>query len=145
MTCVSGPRATATGAARSRRSKVAVLVLALVTLLGTWIPGELKAGIEARLWGVLPWSTLAHFALFAAIAAVPAYGRGWRAAARPLALAAALALLSEMVQQWVPGRHPLLRDGLVDMAGAVVGLSLSWALRALTASFRRRHRGGARR
>ena len=137
MTPINQSHLRTTKAANGRRARTAVALLALLLLAGTWMPGDLKAGIESRLWGALPWSTLAHFFLFGAIAAVPAYGSGWRAVAWPLALAVALAFLSEAVQQWVPGRHPLLRDGLVDMAGAILGLALSCALRAVATRVRR--------
>jgi hypothetical protein len=139
LTPVSESREPAAGATPARRGKAALIAVALL-LLGAWMPGDLKSAIESRLWGGIPWSAAAHFFLFAVIAAVPVYGSGWKALAQPLALAAALALLTETVQRWVPGRHPLLRDALIDVSGALAGLSLSYVVRALA----RRSRPGLR-
>jgi len=41
----------------------------------------------------------------------------------------ALAVVTELVQFWVPGRTPRLDDGLVDMLGVAVGLTLALPVR----------------
>jgi VanZ family protein len=46
-----------------------------------------------------------------------------------LALAVFLAAATEFVQQFVPGRHPLVRDALIDLAGTITGLLLAAARR----------------
>jgi VanZ family protein len=101
----------------------------VVLFIGTSMPGSLKASIEGQLWHTWPWSGSAHFVLFAIIAAIPAYGQGrWRMV-RVLALAVCLAAATEFVQQFVPGRHPLLRDALIDLSGAITGLIIATAAR----------------
>ena len=101
-----------------------LLLLLLLLFLGTLMPGSVKATIEGKMWHVLPWSGLAHAVLFAAIASLPVYGHGRPMLWRPMLFALFLAGLTEALQTWVPGRHPLLRDVGIDMAGALVGLEL---------------------
>ena len=86
------------------------------------MPASLKADIEGQLWSAWPWSASAHFLLFGVIAALQVYGEKRWAIARAVALAITLAILTEQLQQFVPGRHPLVRDGLIDLAGSMVGL-----------------------
>jgi len=93
------------------------------------MPGSLKTEIEGRLWSVLPWSHLAHFVLFCAIAAVPVYGSGPKAVWAAMLLALLLAVGTETLQYWVPGRHPTLRDVLIDLAGALAGCGLQVRVR----------------
>ena len=105
---------------RARHVVFGVLVLALV--VGTTIPGDMKAGIEGQMWSGIPWSALAHYSLFALIAICPVYGAGWKGRLRAIAIAAVLAITTEVLQNWVPGRHPTVRDTLIDLAGSVTGL-----------------------
>lgn len=110
----------------TRRQQLAALAAAiLVLLVGTTIPGSLKGEIEGQLWHGWPWSASAHFVLFAVIAAIPVYGedRWWMA--RAIALALFLAALTESLQSFAPGRHPMLRDVLIDLAGTAAGLIVS--------------------
>jgi VanZ family protein len=107
----------------SPQRRLAALVIAILLLLaGTTMPGSLKADIEGQLWRAWPWSASAHFVLFGVIAAIQIYGEGRWALARALVLGVGLAVLTEQLQQFVPGRHPLLRDGLIDLAGTVTGV-----------------------
>ena len=94
----------------------------ILLLVGTTMSGSLKADIEGQLWHALPWSASAHFVLFGVIAAIPVYGRGRLWGLRALALALLLAFLTEWLQGFVPGRHPLVRDGIIDLCGAATGL-----------------------
>ena len=107
-------------------------VLVLTLLVGTLMPGSVKSDIEVRLSSAVPWSALAHFTLFGAIAALPVYGPGLGGTGRALLLAVALAASTELLQSWVPGRHPLMRDALIDLSGALAGLALRslWLLQA---------------
>jgi VanZ family protein len=68
--------------------------------------------------------------LFAVIAALPVYGPDRWGAIRALALAIFLAILTECLQSLVPGRHPMLRDGLIDLAGTAAGLAIAAAIRS---------------
>ena len=113
----------------SKRPFAALGAAIVLLLVGTTMPGSLKAEIEGQLWSAWPWSASAHFVMFAVIAAIPAYGTGRWWPARVLALAIGLALLTETLQRFVPGRHPLLRDGLIDLAGTATGLlaTFVWA------------------
>ena len=116
--------------AQDRRQRPGLLALAVVVLLiGTTMPGALKGSIEGELWHGWPWSAFAHFTLFALIAATPAYGEDRWWPFRAAALALALAFITEFLQQFVPGRHPLLRDGLIDLAGTLTGLMIAVARR----------------
>src|SRR5437868_13366034 len=111
-----------------KHSYAALTGWVLVLFAGTLMPGSLKTGIEQQMWHVLPWSAMAHLVLFGVIAAQPAFGRGWGAVARALLLAAVLACTTELLQTWVPGRHPRLQDVGIDLAGALVGLALRQVL-----------------
>jgi hypothetical protein len=105
--------------------------LGLSLLVGTLMPGSLKAQIESNLWWAIPWSGLAHFALFAAIATLPVYGNGWAGCWRAVLVAVLFAGATESLQSLVPGRHPLMHDALIDMAGAMAGVALRslWPVR----------------
>ena len=116
---------------RHRRRKTLFLILIVLLLVGTLMPGSTKAQIESHLWAGLPWSGLAHFVLFAAISGQPVYGKGFNSLWRPVALAAFLATTTEVLQSWIPGRHPLLRDVGIDMCGALAGLALRQVLPTL--------------
>ena len=105
--------------------------LGLSLLTGTLIPGSLKAQIESSLWGAIPWSGLAHFALFAAMASLPVYGNGRAGVWRAVVVAMVFAGGTEFLQSLVPGRHPLMLDVLIDMAGAMTGLALRSVLLTL--------------
>jgi hypothetical protein len=110
---------------------VLLSLLVLTLFVGTLMPGSLKSEIEGHMGSALPWSAMAHFVLFAAMAALPVYGRWWGGFAGALLLALALAASTELLQLWVPGRHPLLRDGLIDLAGALAGCALQVRMRNL--------------
>lgn len=103
----------------------------LLLVVGTTMPGSAKAEIEGHLWREWPWSASAHFVLFAFITGAPVYGSGRAWPLRALGLAIVLALVTEWLQSFVPGRHPMLRDGLIDMAGAITGVvaSIVWGSR----------------
>ncbi len=92
-------------------------------LLGATMPGQLKAEIEGQLWHAIPWAGLAHFVLFFFIAAIPAYGRGQAGTFRALLLALVLAVGTEWLQSFVPGRTPTGRDVFIDLAGTACGLA----------------------
>jgi VanZ family protein len=98
--------------------------LVLSLFVGTLMPGGLKAQIESTLWGEIPWSSLSHFALFAAMATLPVYGIGRAGVWRAILVAMFFAGATELLQSLVPGRHPLMHDALVDMGGALTGLAL---------------------
>jgi hypothetical protein len=108
-----------------------LIALIVVLVVGTTIPGSLKANIEGQMWQGWPWSTSAHFLLFACIAALPVYGQGPGAVFRALSLALLLALVTEGLQAWAPGRHPLLRDVLIDLAGTIFGMGCRHFMRGL--------------
>jgi len=113
----------------SNPRRTALLTAVVLLVAGTTMPGSLKADIEGHLWSAWPWSGSAHFVMFGLIAAIQVYGEGRWAIARAIALGICLAVLTELLQRFVPGRHPLLRDCLIDFSGTVVGLM---AVRRLT-------------
>jgi hypothetical protein len=108
-------------AQQSKASYAPLLTLILLLVVGTLMPGDVKAAIESRFWHGIPWSGLAHLVLFTAIAGQKIYGSSNMAQVRRLALALVLAATTELFQNWVPGRHPLLRDVGIDMCGALLG------------------------
>jgi VanZ family protein len=88
------------------------------------MPGKVKAEIEGHFWSALPWSGMAHFVLFCAIAAVPVYGRGPKVFWAAMLVGLLLAVGTEALQHLVPGRYPTVRDVLIDLAGALAGCAL---------------------
>jgi hypothetical protein len=107
-----------------RKPRLIAWGIAIVLLLvGTTMPGDIKSEIEGQLSKAWPWAASAHFILFAIIAGIPVYGSGRAWPVRALLLALFLAVLTEWLQQFVPGRHPLVRDGLIDLSGAALGLA----------------------
>jgi hypothetical protein len=102
-----------------------LLVLAL--FFGALMPAGLKQGMHSMLGLALPWPSIGHFVLFALIALVSPYGTGIAAERRALFVALLLALSTEALQHWVPGRHPMLRDVAIDLAGTVAGRMLLWS------------------
>lgn len=100
------------------------IVLVLLLVAGTTMPSALMAGIQDRMWDQLPWAKLAHFTLFALIGLCPVYGTGPAAVWRIILVAVALAALTEMLQSLVPGRHPQVRDIVIDLSGTATALLL---------------------
>ena len=100
------------------------IVLVLLLVAGTTMPSAVKVSIEGRMWQPLPWSKLAHYTLFTLIGLCPVYGAGSTAAWRILLVGLLLAVLTELMQTFVPGRQPHLRDVLVDMGGTSTALLL---------------------
>jgi hypothetical protein len=105
--------------------------LVITLLVGTLMPGSAKAAIEGHFWSGVPWSGMAHFGLFCAIAAVPVYGHGQRAVRNAMLLALVLATGTELLQHFVPGRYPTLRDVSIDLAGALAGCALQLRVRSI--------------
>jgi len=103
---------------RSRWTLFSLLLLALI--IGVLMPGQWKHAVEGEL-PPFPWSMAAHFVLFAGIAAVPVYAQGSRGRIYALVFAACLAIATELLQSFVPGRHPMVRDALIDLSGAFLG------------------------
>lgn len=102
-----------------------LLMLVLLLLLGTQMPGAWRAGVVNSLHAPAVVSSVAHFVLFCAMALL--------AHVRPLAwpwvrvvlLSLALALITEGLQVFAIDRHPRWLDVGIDMAGAFLGVSLS--------------------
>ena len=118
-----------------RLSKGLLLLQVLLLLIGTQMPGALRAELEASLhspWGLSSW---AHFVIFAGMAAV-AYARpmGW-SWHRVLLAALCLALVTEGLQFFAIDRHPRWVDVGIDMAGALMGLGwVRWIATSLRSS-----------
>ena len=110
----------------SRRLAWTLLVLLLIMLVvGTQMPGAWRSGIEHSLRTPFSLSSPAHLVFFAAIALVLSL--------RPLTLprshvflsALALTLLIEGLPYFAAGRRPRLWDVAIDMAGTVLALGLA--------------------
>ena len=92
--------------------------------VGTQMPNAWRNGVENSLSAPFPLSSWAHFAVFFSMSLVLLM--------RPLAcpvrwvlpLALALALLTEGLQFFAVDRHPRLVDVGIDMAGAMLALTV---------------------
>jgi VanZ family protein len=114
----------------SRKSALGLLLVLLVLLLfGTQMPGAWRD--DAFRVTHLPWqlTKVAHFVLFAGMAAVARVQPLRWSMARVGVLALALALLTEGLQFFASNRNPTWHDVGIDMAGAAVGLLLARVLR----------------
>ena len=106
----------------------ALLVTAIV--VGALMPNSLRRELQSHLWQGIPWSAIGHFVLFALLAACPIYGRGPGRWERAALVAIVLAIGTEMMQGWIPGRYPRVRDVGLDMCGTLAGLLVArWWLR----------------
>lgn len=76
-----------------------------------------------------PWDKLAHFAVFAVLAALMRYGLGLHAMIAVLA-ALLIGAADEFHQMMLPGRFPGFDDWLADLIGALTGV---WLCRMLPA------------
>jgi VanZ family protein len=108
-----------------------ILLVALL-IAGTTMPSDLMNEIESQMWRKLPWAKLAHYTLFALIGMCPVYGTGRAAVWRTILVGVGLAVLTELLQSLVPGRHPQLRDVGIDLGGTGLALLLGWLRRKRT-------------
>ena len=80
-----------------------------------------------------PSQSVEHFAIFLG----NGFAIGFGYPNRPIAIAIAAAIFCgaiEVTQLWVPGRHARLNDFIVDVAGTLIGLSVTFvAMRLSTA------------
>lgn len=74
-----------------------------------------------------PWDKLAHFTVFALLAALMRHGLGFPAVLAVLA-AVLIGAGDEFHQMSLPGRFPGLDDWLADLAGALAGVWLAGKL-----------------
>lgn len=110
----------------SRRQALSLLIfLIALFMVGTEMPYAWRSGIERRVgspFSLAPWAHLVMCMLIALLAAIRPLS--WPRA-RILWLAFGLALLTEGLQFFAIGRHPRLTDVGIDMAGAVLGITLA--------------------
>jgi hypothetical protein len=124
-----------------RSARLALLLLLLVLLFGTLMPGAWKTGAEHRIGGPLALPAVAHVALFAAMAWLLPATRWWRMAPwHTPALGLLLALVTEGLQFLAVDRHPNLAGLVQDMAGTLIGWACARPWRA-GFSVRRSSRG----
>lgn len=104
-----------------------------------WPPGQTLASLAALPWPPWRddadlWINLAGYAPLGLLLTIAARRSGWGAAGA-LALGAlgpaALSWVMELLQQFVPGRHPSLKDTAANAGGALGGALLALALHAL--------------
>lgn len=97
----------------------------MATLRGAWPWLGLKIDQTEKLW---PAVDMVHVVLFGGLGlllvlAFPAVGL------RALYLAiAVLAVLTEFVQIWIPGRAASVGEVLLDLAAGMVGMGIAWLL-----------------
>jgi VanZ family protein len=113
----------------SRRLAWSLLALhVLALLIGTQMPGAWRSGVEHSVQAPFPLSSLAHFVVFTGMALVlsvrPLAWPAERVLLLELALALALALLSEGLQFFAVDRHPRWVDVGIDMADTQLALAL---------------------
>jgi VanZ family protein len=99
-------------------------VLAAKTWVASWLPGarwldQAEFAAHGDKW--------THAILFMALGGL-AMG-AWRSRSKRLRLAwslLGLAVVTEVLQAWVPGRSPSLADAIADALGLAVGAGLGW-------------------
>ncbi len=98
---------------------------ALLLFVGTLMPGDWRDSIEGRLFpSYFPFSSLAHFALFALMTGFLRMPPLAWSVGRVMVIVLLLAVSSEVLQHFALGRHPSLRDVVIDLVGAGVGIWL---------------------
>lgn len=90
-----------------------------------WPPWRIPFDESSNLLGYLPLGAL----LFAAV--VRRGGSVLRAALLALLLPAVLSYALELLQNFLPGRHPSLRDWSHNTAGAAIGAAIAWLMQQL--------------
>ncbi len=110
------------------------LLFTFAILLGTLLPGRFREAATRPFDLVLDVGLVAHVVLFAGLAFQLPFARWWHTQARwhVPAIGLALALLTEGLQHFVPGRHPNLAGVLQDLAGTLAG----WTAARLWQSWR---------
>jgi VanZ family protein len=102
-----------------------LVVLVLLLLAGTQMPGAWRNAIVNGLhhnWGLSSWGHLAMFTCMAFLARISPL----RQSVLRIAMSAlALALLTEGLQFFAIDRHPGWGDVAIDLAGAALGLLLA--------------------
>lgn len=103
-----------------------------------WPPGQTLATLAQLPWPPWRddfdlWSNLAGYAPLGLLLTIAARRSGWRstaALALGVLLPAALSWTMELLQQFMPGRHPSLKDMAANACGAAAGALLALALHA---------------
>ncbi len=103
-----------------------------------WPPGQTLATLAQLPWPPWRddfdlWSNLAGYAPLGLLLTIAARRSGWRstaALALGVLLPATLSWAMELLQQFVPGRHPSLKDMAANAGGAAAGALLALALHA---------------
>ncbi len=90
-----------------------------------WPPWRDPFDVWSNVLGYLPLGALLY------LAQVRAGRRAWQAALIALLAASALSYLSEVIQQFLPGRVPSRVDWALNSAGAAAGVALAALLQAL--------------
>ncbi len=90
-----------------------------------WPPWRDPFDVWSNVLGYLPLGALLY------LAKVRAGRRAWQAALIALLAASALSYLSEVIQQFLPGRVPSRVDWALNSAGAAAGVALAALLQAL--------------
>lgn len=116
---------------RVRRVTVTVFLLSLLALfVGALIPGPWRDAVETRLFSShFPFSSLAHFVLFALITFSACAPPLAKRPGRVLWFAFGLAIVSEGLQHFAVERHPRLLDVVIDMTGGFLGVFLASAVK----------------
>ncbi|MDB5964076.1 MAG: hypothetical protein JWQ72_576 [Polaromonas sp.] len=113
------------GRSMSRRlAAFLVVVLMAALLVGTQIPGGWRDGIEHSVHAPSTFSSWAHFALFFGMALLLSIQPLGMPAVRVGAIMLGLALVTEGLQFFAVARHPRLSDVVIDMAGALLAITL---------------------
>ena len=102
-----------------------VVLLVMLLLVGTQMPGVWRDGIEHRLHVPFPLSSMAHLLLFMLIAlSLLVRPLAWPFS-RVLLVALSIALVTEGLQFFAADRHPRLMDIGIDLTGTLLALILS--------------------
>jgi VanZ family protein len=90
-----------------------------------WPPWRDPFDVWSNVLGYMPLGALLY------LAQVRAGRRAWQAALGALLVASALSYLTEVIQQFLPGRVPSRVDWALNSAGAAAGVAMAFVLQAL--------------
>jgi VanZ family protein len=104
-----------------------------------WPPGQGLARLAALAWSPYAdafdvWSNLLGYLPLGALLVVAARRSGlsrWLSLLLAIGLSAGLSYGTEVAQQFLPGRHPSLKDFALNASGAALGAVLAWMAHGL--------------
>ena len=112
---------------------IAILLsdIQMATLRGAWPWLGLKIDQVERIW---PAIDMVHVVMFFSVGLLAALAFSTRRARWLLAASSLVAIASETVQIWIPGRTASAGEALLDIVAAVLGMGMVYVLRIMASS-----------